>query len=333
MSNNDFNNYHPDSPNARYQELMRQLPDTPFTQHKYNLKTLIENDRLSNFLYILKLKLGRKFVPLFFIAIIIGTSGVIHLLPIIIIILLIKASQSGRSLTGSISGWFETRRLINKYKEYAGLIGDAESFSVSWLSEASGDSLPKVNEMLDKMRLCGLLMNEYFSEDKDKVYLTQNAVDASYVELSNEKLDTDDPIAQEAMAVFNEGMGFVSEINRYNKELPEVGITNELNNITNTLTQLYISVKQNPEQYSKMRKINSYYLPELLNLLATYHDLYSRGLNISTAANIKNEIENSVRMLNTALTNLHTEMMSDTKMDVSADISVMRSMLEQDGLL
>ncbi|MCR5100919.1 MAG: hypothetical protein K6B41_06120 [Butyrivibrio sp.] len=314
-----------------YDQLSMQLPDTPFLQNKYNLRSLMTKD--SGFLDQL-FKTISKNGWLIFIAIIILGGSAVSIMPFILVFMMFRfINGKSSNIFSKIGEKRLNNKLINTYLQYAGIIGDAKSFSIEWLAKTSGQKINKVRANLELMRSKGLLMDKFFSEDGEKIFLTDNAIEAEYVELNTKEEVYEDPDMQRAMELYSEGMDFIKKIEIYNNDLPDREITDELDKITKTLGQLYGALKKKPSSYGKIRKINNYYIPELLNLLGTYTEMYHKHYDVSNSVKIREEIEEAVHMLNEALNNLYTEMMDDTEMNVSADINVMKNMLKQDGMI
>ena len=76
----------------------------------------------------------------------------------------------------------------------------------------------------------------------------------------------------------------------------------------------------------------NYYLPTTLKLLDAYEEFDSQpvqGENIKTA---KQQIEQTLDTINIAFENLLDKLFTDEVLDVSSDISVLETMLKQEGL-
>ena len=91
-------------------------------------------------------------------------------------------------------------------------------------------------------------------------------------------------------------------------------------------------MEQHPELIDDLHKFLHYYLPTTMKLLKAYEELDKQevqGENITTA---KQEIENTLDTINTAFENLLDSLFEDTAWDVATDISVLQTMLAQEGL-
>ena len=91
-------------------------------------------------------------------------------------------------------------------------------------------------------------------------------------------------------------------------------------------------LEQHPELVDDLGRFMDYYLPTTVKLLKAYEELDKQpveGENIKTA---KQEIENTLDTINEAFENLLDSFFRNTAWDVSTDISVLKTMLAQEGL-
>ena len=76
----------------------------------------------------------------------------------------------------------------------------------------------------------------------------------------------------------------------------------------------------------------SYYLPTTLKLVQAYCEFDQQSVAGENVAAAKKEIEDTLDTINTAFANLLDSLFEDAVMDVSTDISVLETMLKQEGL-
>ena len=76
----------------------------------------------------------------------------------------------------------------------------------------------------------------------------------------------------------------------------------------------------------------SYYLPTTLKLVHVYCELEKQPVKGDNITNAKADIEKTMDTINVAFENLLDDMFEETAMDVSTDISVLKTMLAQEGL-
>ena len=81
-----------------------------------------------------------------------------------------------------------------------------------------------------------------------------------------------------------------------------------------------------------IRKLMDYYLPTAIKLLEAYRDLDAQPVQGENIISSKKEIEDTLDTLNGAFEVLLDDMFQDMAWDVSSDVSVLKTMLAQEGL-
>jgi 5-bromo-4-chloroindolyl phosphate hydrolysis protein len=76
----------------------------------------------------------------------------------------------------------------------------------------------------------------------------------------------------------------------------------------------------------------SYYLPTTSKLLDAYCELDEQPVAGQNIESTKKEIENALDTINTAFENLLDSLFEEKAWDISSDISVLNTMLAQEGL-
>ena len=76
----------------------------------------------------------------------------------------------------------------------------------------------------------------------------------------------------------------------------------------------------------------NYYLPTTEKLMNAYIELDKQPEVGENIINTKRDIEEAVDTINDAFENLLDSLFEETAWDISSDISVMKTMMEQDGL-
>lgn len=139
-------------------------------------------------------------------------------------------------------------------------------------------------------------------------------------------------LSEEVQEVIKEGEAYLEEIRSCNEAIPGVEISNKMYHLENVILRIFKRVEQHPELISDLHKFMDYYLPTTVKLLKAYKELDKQpveGENIKTA---KQEIENTLDTINEAFENLLDSFFRNTAWDVSTDISVLKTMLAQEGL-
>lgn len=99
-----------------------------------------------------------------------------------------------------------------------------------------------------------------------------------------------------------------------------------------TAGAIFQYVEEHPAKLPEIRRFLNYYLPTTLKLLDAYQKFSSQPVQSGQQEETIQQIEDAMDTINQAFVNLLNSLMEAERMDVSADISVMKSMLEQEGL-
>ena len=98
------------------------------------------------------------------------------------------------------------------------------------------------------------------------------------------------------------------------------------------MNRIFDKVKKQPQSAGALRKFMDYYLPTTDKLLTAYVELDRQPDNLDNVARTKSEISTALDQINDGFEKLLDSMFSDMAMDISSDISVMNTMMKQDGL-
>ena len=96
--------------------------------------------------------------------------------------------------------------------------------------------------------------------------------------------------------------------------------------------KIFEQVKKDPETADDLHKLMNYYLPTTKKLLAAYVELDKQAGNGENVQQTKNEIDAVMDTINEAFEKLLDSLFQDMAWDISSDISVMKTMMAQDGL-
>ena len=138
--------------------------------------------------------------------------------------------------------------------------------------------------------------------------------------------------APEVQRVIEKGRWYVNKIRECNDAIPGEEISRKIDRIELLVRRIFERVEADPEAVDDIRKLMEYYLPTTVKLLEAYEQLDAQpeaGENIRQA---KEEIEKTLDTLNTAFEKLLDSLFEDVAWDISSDISVLETMLAQEGL-
>ena len=155
-----------------------------------------------------------------------------------------------------------------------------------------------------------------------KVFPGRDITVEEKIETGDQKLDRD----------IAEGRARLENLRRANAEIPDPGITKNLNRMTKAGEQIFQTLGKEPGKITLVRRFMSYYLPTAEKLMEQYKQLQDapvKGENIQSAMG---RIEQSIGMIADAFDKCADNMFKDNEMDIDAEIQVMQTMLAGDNL-
>lgn len=236
---------------------------------------------------------------------------------------------------------------IGRLQSYGKVIGKREYCNVSELSAGIGKPDQLVVRDLEYM-----IKNRWFVQghlDKQKKCLMVNdQIYQQYIQLEerkqleqeeqknsalNAKKEKEDPVlSPEVQKIISQGEAYIQKIRSCNDAIPGEEISEKISRMEMLVDKIFDRVEKEPKCIPDIRKLMEYYLPTTVKLLEAYAQMDAQpagGENIQTA---KREIEATLDTLNTAFEKLLDDLFQETAWDVSSDISVLNTMLAQEGL-
>ena len=137
------------------------------------------------------------------------------------------------------------------------------------------------------------------------------------------------PLVQKIVQAGDE---YVRRIKAANDAIPGEVISAKISRMELLVDRIFDRVEQNPDSVNDMRRMMDYYLPTTMKLLEAYKELDAQPVQGENIISSKKEIEDTIDTLNLAFEKLLDSLFQDTAWDVSSDISVLHTMLAQEGL-
>ena len=132
--------------------------------------------------------------------------------------------------------------------------------------------------------------------------------------------------------VLDRGNAFIAEIRRCNDAIPGEEISGKISRMELLVRRIFDRAQAHPEIVPDLKKLMDYYLPMTVKLLKAYAEMDAQPVQGDTIQTSKREIEATLDTLNLAFEKLLDDLFQDTAMDVSSDISVLNTLLAQEGL-
>ena len=253
------------------------------------------------------------------------------------------------TLAGLVAGvWLigsgvRTLGWVSRFKTYRKTLGQKTHCTLEKLARSVGKSVKFVRKELQKMIEEGLFPEGHL--DREETMLITSDETYRYFEQSRLQLEqrqrqaaaavqkkaetTLDPRVQE---VLDRGDAFIAEIRRCNDAIPGAEISEKISRMEMIVQRIFDRAEAHPEIVPDLKKMIDYYLPMTVKLLNAYADMDAQPIQGQTIEGSKREIEATLDTLNLAFEKLLDSVFADTAMDVSSDISVLHTMLAQEGL-
>ena len=128
------------------------------------------------------------------------------------------------------------------------------------------------------------------------------------------------------------GEEYIRKIHECNDAIPGEEISAKISRMEMLVDKIFDRVEENPETVGDLHRLMNYYLPTTVKLLEAYEELDRQPIQGDNILSSKDEIEKTLDTLNVAFEKLLDAMFQDTAWDVASDISVLKTMLAQEGL-
>lgn len=262
---------------------------------------------------------------------------------------LAAAFAAGVCLT--VSG-AKTLGRISRFKAYRNALGQKTHIGLNQLSRAVGRNVRFVRKELYGMIDDGLFLEGHLDNEEQNLIVsdeTYRHYEQSRLALEERKMmEQAEKEKEAAMAkirgqeqaaptpavksVLDRGNAFLEEIRRCNDAIPGEEISAKISRIESIVGQIFRRAQAHPEIVPDLQKLMDYYLPMTVKLLRAYADMDAQAVQGETIQSSKREIEDTVDTLNLAFERLLDSIYKDTALDVSSDISVLNTLLAQEGL-
>ena len=186
---------------------------------------------------------------------------------------------------------------------------------------------------LDEQQTCFMLTNESYQMYMDAQEQLRQRKEEEEQLAKERELEEQDPVRRQLRTTVEEGNECIRRIREINDAIDGEEISGKLYRLEKICAQIFEHIEEKPDKLPDIRKFMNYYLPTTLKLVERYHEFSSQpvqGENIVTA---KREIEDMLDDINGAFEKMFDKLFEEDALDISTDISVLSTMLAQEGLL
>lgn len=277
--------------------------------------------------------------------IVFGILALVFLVPAVAfhfpaVVCLIFAVLAAAALVLGICGTVKLK-FASRYQRYIRLLRQQVYMPIAELARRTGKSLEYTTRDLHRMMEKQLFFQAHIDEEDHYLIMS----DEAYREYSEAKTDyilrrkeadrarrEEQEMPPECRKLMEDGQVYIDHIRKCNDRIPDGRMTEKLSQMERVVTRIFEVVRVHPEVSSDLNRMMNYYLPTTKKLLDAYMELDGQPVEGDHISSTKTEIEETIDTLNAAFEKLLDSLFQDKSWDISSDISVLNTMLAQDGL-
>ena len=233
------------------------------------------------------------------------------------------------------------REVVEHYKMYRKILSVNGYANIADIAKLTDIPEAKVIKELKSMTRAGMFKQGHF-DDRETCFIASDEMYQLYRQAEdNAKRLREEAekerreqgyVSAELKEVLDKGSGYVKLIREVNDDIPGREVSDKLEKMEKIVTKIFETVRENPEQADKLSMFMDYYLPTTAKLIMAYRDMDRKEVQGENIIAAKQEIENTLDMINEAFEKLFDSMFKEQSLDVQTDIDVMRTMMKQQGL-
>lgn len=232
---------------------------------------------------------------------------------------------------------------VQRFREYIQALQDKTYIELPRLAARTGKSTKFVkNDLQDMIDERYFLQGHIGTAGDSDVLITSDETYKNYLqsletqrraiaqeEAEDERLSA---LSEAERAIIREGESYLRKIKEANDLLPGQVISAKLYRLEQVIRRILDEVKKRPGSANDLRKLMNYYLPTTWKLLESYQEIEKEPFKTEQMIKTQQQIEHTIDTVNDAFEKLLDELFRDTAWDINSDISVLNTMLVQEGL-
>ncbi len=233
--------------------------------------------------------------------------------------LLFWLSLSAGGLVTTIFGHMRKKK-AQRFENYLKLIGDKQAVPIHYLADVMGLDYHKVIKDLREMITRGILQPAWLDLKTYRLMLTEYTETQAVrpEEKTEEAISRNDRILR--------------QIRADNDLIADEEVSRKVDRIEDLTRKIFAILEQRPEKEPQLYNFMNYYLPTTLKALESYARLEAQGIETAAIREAKQKINHALDELADGYEKQLDKLFADDVVDITADIDVMRKMLQKDGL-
>ena len=273
--------------------------------------------------------------------------GPITVTPLIIGLFILLVVSVIMAMSGST-----IRNRLKRYRRYLSLFNGQSSCTVTELSTYSRSSEKFIVKDFRKMIAIGMFPQAHIDAKKTMImlnresyerYLAQQAeinareVERQQQQKASERKKTKGGEANtnagfDAGDAIEEGEIYIRQIHEAEGAITDATVALKARRLEEVIGRILEYVAAHPEKLPEVRRLMTYYLPTTVKLLNAYREFDRQPIQGDNLLTAKSEIKAALDTINTAFEKLLDSLFENAAWDVSADITVLHTILAQEGL-
>lgn len=234
--------------------------------------------------------------------------------------------------------------LVNRFQHYVRIIGNRSYIAIEELVRQTGHEKKAILRDLKLMTQKNMFLQGRL-DAKQTTFMLTDEVYQQYQQaeegrknreaeqvIQQEKSQKDAVYNSQVEKILQDGDAYIHTVRKCNDLIPNEEVSNKLYKLESIMSRIFEQVEKNPESAEDLHKLMDYYLPTTIKLLNAYIDLDKQDIAGENILATKKEIEDVLDIINAAFEKLLDSMFEDIAWDISSDISVMKTMMAQEGL-
>lgn len=264
-----------------------------------------------------------------------GLSSLAHGLKILPFFMAVPSLLLIAGITLLFAG-IAARRMYKRYLKYMNLLTGRNSCMFRELSLYTGFSEKYILKDMRRMIRRGFFPDAHIDDERTMVMLNREVYDIYLAHQAEYRArlkaaPAPKPDSKITHAV-DEGTAYIRQINDAKRSITDREVYAKVQQLEVTISRILSYVEANPGKLPEVRRLMAYYLPTTVKLLGAYRDFDRQPIQGDNIVTAKREIKDALDTINIAFENLFDSLFEAAMLDISTDISVLKSVFMSEGL-
>ncbi len=217
------------------------------------------------------------------------------------------------------------KRKMKKFRSYLSMIGSRDEISISSLAKAMGVSEKHTVQDLEEMLERDYFESGYIDVARNLLVLKEGGIE----EAPEPEPDIQNVPNDKAESVADSTLKHIRQIN---DDIDNPELSRKIDRIEELTAKIFRLLEARPEKAGELKSFMNYYLPQTLKILENYAKLEEQDVEGENIRETKQKIEDMMDKIVDGYETQLDKLFADDALNISADLKVMETMLEKDGL-